>query len=108
MKTEVITKWCIRRSQENYEEINDWFNRNTENYFAAITDYVQPGPYNRYNGLWYYLHYPAITGKQYRYKCIRRGYTEITFDEFKRNLVNIKFIKSKSKLINTSIIRIKR
>lgn len=90
-----ITHWCIRRTPETASKINAWFKTKYRKGFSAKTDF-QPG-WGAQKSFWRYLHYPDYKGKTLWDKKMR-GYTEITFDEFKKYILRkqIKLLKEKS------------
>lgn len=62
-------KWCIKR---NRQEINDWLNKNKQSnttYSTIDSNFV---------------HYPTYDGVNHLLLYIQNGYTEITFDQFKK------------------------
>lgn len=75
-------KWCIVRTPENCDTINKWFSNRHTSKFSA-------------NGVWFnsmqkdYMHFPFIGQKVYQHK-IEEGYTEITFEQFKKYVLEEK------------------
>ena len=85
-----ITKWCIRRTPENCDQINEWFNLNTKGVkFKRKNDFVRG--WRNVTPHWKYLHYPKYKDK-HLHSTIIKGYTEITFDEFKSNILDKKIL----------------
>jgi len=91
-------KWCIKQS--THKEVCDWFNKNGT-MVANIT------------GNWTYLNYPNISG--YYSDKIKPGYTEITFEQFKKYVLKEKdtvvitdshsdMLKLQSKGINSIVL----
>lgn len=89
----IINKWCIRRTHDNHHEINKWFSEKVKRRYFNRTDYHPPFRSN--SGYWEYMHYPPKGSKHVMKK--QKGYTEITFDEFRKYIINGNktFIKSK-------------
>jgi len=88
----VLKYWCIRRTPETCDKINEWFTKKTKHRFTSRNDYNPP--FMSYKEYWTYLHYPPINGK-YLFKSRKRGYTEITFDTFIEEIYHppIRFLK---------------
>jgi hypothetical protein len=82
---EIITKWCISRTENYYEPINKWFNKNTKLFFLAKTDFHPK--FNNIPAYRNYLHYPQI-GNASLFSTIKMGYTVITHEEFEKFILN--------------------
>lgn len=71
-------KIAILRTKDNYKEINRWFNK------------IYTDNYDGQNG---YMHYPKVILDPWGAKIgfsskVENGYTEITFDQFLKHVVN--------------------
>ena len=88
-----IEKWCIKRTPETHQKINEWFSNKIKSIrFTARIDFHQG--FGLHKSHWKYLHYPMYNGKTLWTKKIR-GYTEITYEEFEQYILKpkITFIK---------------
>lgn len=65
-------KWCIK---DTHEEINEWFNETRLCNYSGLN--------------MGYMHYPKIRGFGHFYHKIKEGYTEITFEEFKKYILKM-------------------
>ena len=69
-------KWCVKRTSENYEVINDYFNKGCN--------------INTYEAKNAYMHYPnhrtnvGFLNGNHSASNVYSGYTEITFEQFKQ------------------------
>lgn len=73
---ELPKRWCINRL--NHPEVQEWFNENSEN---PLTDYDR-------ELLGWYTHYPAWGGYSHTFNTVKENYTEITFEQFERLVLN--------------------
>lgn len=70
-------KWCIKQTEETYQIINYWLNKGIKSV-------------NYYKGKNLYVHYPndfsfhGFNSGNHAYNCIKSGYKEITFEQFKK------------------------
>lgn len=73
-------KWCVLRDNNNYKEINDYFNTGTEsNHYECKVDYMHYPNYSDYIGFKVGQHSSGM---------VRRGYTVISFEQFKQYVLN--------------------
>lgn len=82
-------KWCIRLNLENVNIVGKWFNENSQ---TRIDDYHKL-TLDRVNTVYDILHYPAykylgLTKHGDTINKIKNGYTEITFEQFKKYILN--------------------
>lgn len=82
-------KWCIRLNLENVNIVGKWFNENSQ---TRIYDYHKL-TLDRVSTIYNILHYPAykylgLTKHGDTINKIKNGYTEITFEQFKKYILN--------------------
>lgn len=72
--------WCIKRNDNNTELITNYFNKlHNFNYYEL--------KYNTFNP---YLYHSKISGKGSSSNSVPKYYTEITFEQFKKYVLNEK------------------
>ena len=72
-----MKKWCIKVTEENLPIVGKWFNENSQrDTYEDIFIYKHKG----------YLHYPIVEHRHYSLD-IERGYTELTFEQFKEQIL---------------------
>lgn len=75
-------KWAIKIPQKGFNDVTEWFNKNSQN---GARDY------HTYDG---FLHYPMFMALNNPHNLchqdnrIEDGYTEITIEKFKKYVVN--------------------
>lgn len=89
-----ITHWCIKRTPETADNINEWFSSLGKRRLTAKTDFHQG--WGRAKSFWSYLHYPEHKGK-FLHNGKIKGYKEITFDEFTNHILTKKICLLKEK-----------
>jgi hypothetical protein len=71
-----MEKWCIKRNSENASLVNHWFNKHKQHsqgsYFQNDTTY---------------MYYPKCSSISHICKGLLPDYTEITFEQFKQNIL---------------------
>ena len=73
-----MKKWCIKVTSENLPIVGKWFNVNSQN------------EYNLFDSIWYlgnYIHYPILEDETHSDIEIQDGYTELTFEQFKEQIL---------------------
>ncbi len=70
-------KWCIKRTGDNFSVINSYFNKNGC-FYQSNSEFIHFPNYRDFNGFKYGDH----CGNK------RSDYTEISFDDFKRLVLN--------------------
>ena len=76
-----MKKWCIKVTSENLPIVGKWFNENSQRATNMI-NYEDIFIY-KHKG---YLHYPIVEHRHYSLD-IERGYTELTFEQFKEQIL---------------------
>ena len=76
-----MKKWCIKVTEENLPIVGKWFNVNSQRATNMI-NYEDIFIY-KHKG---YLHYPIVEHRHYSLD-IERGYTELTFEQFKEQIL---------------------
>ena len=73
-----MKKWCIKVTSENLPIVGKWFNVNSVNGADCfiINSFID-----------YYFHYPLLNDCSYADIEIQDGYTELTFDQFKEQIL---------------------
>ena len=94
-------KWCIHRTDENCQVVNDWFNERKQ----TGGKFTNGGLIHRNN--LNYLHYPAYVDGGYRRHAsmdVQTGYTLLTYSQFLKYVVKKQDVMGKEiigyKLIN--------
>lgn len=78
-----MKKWCIKVTEENLPVVGKWFNENSQ--IGIAKDYAYWYLDKTYIGG--YLHYPLMEDGLHYDKYIQKGYTEITFEQFKEQIL---------------------
>ena len=74
-------KWCIKITEENLPVVGKWFNQNSQH--RAKIDYTDFFKYQSTG----YLHYPITVDAKHYGLDIEDGYTELTFEQFKEQIL---------------------
>lgn len=80
-----LTKWCIKRTSNNKSVVNKWFNK-----LVGVNIFKMGSAY---------LHFPKYRGS-FVYDRIQQGYKEISFDDFKKYIVDTTAKSSDVTIIN--------
>ena len=70
-------KWCIKVTKENLPIVGKWFNENSQNGADFFDNKLYINDY---------YHYP-IFNNHHRHFKIQYGYTELTFEQFKEQIL---------------------
>lgn len=73
-----MKKWCIKVTSENLPIVGKWFNEYNQN----LTDNFIDDDF-----IGYYLHYPIRNNKSHSSAGVEDGYTELTFEQFKEQIL---------------------
>ena len=73
-----MKKWCIKVTEENLPIVGKWFNEYNQN----LTDNFIDDDF-----IGYYLHYPIRNNKSHSSAGVEDGYTELTFEQFKEQIL---------------------
>ena len=71
-------KWCIKVTSENLPIVGKWFNENSQNVSGTFKDISNIG---------IYYHYPMYNDKYHSNHEIQDDYTELTFEQFKEQIL---------------------
>ena len=72
-----MKKWCIKVTEENLPIVGKWFDENSQN--------IHIFNHKTYIGM--YLHYPILKNGLHSNNCVKDGYTELTFEQFKEQIL---------------------
>lgn len=78
-----MKKWCIKVTEENLPVVWKWFSENCQNGNAKFVD----GWYLNTGYIGGYYHYPLMEDNCHYDSYIQKGYTEITFEQFKEQVL---------------------
>lgn len=78
-----MKKWCIKVTSENLPIVGKWFNENSQNWFQFI--------HREYLGM--YFHYPMSDNEEHSASSIQDGYTELTLEQFKEQILKEQILK---------------
>ena len=73
-----MKKWCIKVTEENLPIVGEWFNVNKQNLISNFINSSLIG---------YYYHYPILDDNFHVDRVIQDGYTELTFEQFKEQIL---------------------
>ncbi len=71
-------KWCIKVTKEILPIVGKWFNENRQNNYNNYDNIVFIGTY---------YSYPKLKDNYHRHFKIQDGYTELTFEQFKEQIL---------------------
>jgi len=76
-----MKKWCIKVTAENLPVVGKWFNENCQNGNKCDNWYVDT------SFIGGYFNYPLMEDGYHYDKYIQKSYTEITFEQFKEQIL---------------------